>query len=200
MFRDMLSEEEVVLAAQSGCEPSMEFLVRRYRGLLWKQAKMYYGHGFDTDDLVQEGSMALVRAIQKFEPGFEATFYSYAQSAIRRAIMYFLRSHLRKGGGELPVEPHRFFNQPKYAYTQPMAIEEEKRPDVIQEALTDESFLSAFEKECLRLHLDGYPYVEIAERLAISEKGVDNALGRCRQKMRKRYKNHGYRLQNEELY
>lgn len=200
MFKNFKSEEEIVLAAQSGCKESMEFMVKLYMPFLHTQASQYYGIGFDTDDLVQEGSMALVRAIQKFEPDFDATFYAYAHSAIRRAILYFLRAYLRKGGGDLPVEPHRFFNQRKHAYVHPIVCEREAKSDLIQETLDDEEFLTKFEKECLKLYLAGRNYVEMAEALGITQKGVDNALGRVRQKMRKRYGSPGYRLQNQQFY
>ena len=51
------------------------------------------------------------------------------------------------------------------------------------------SLLSRSEHEVLRLYLRGQSYAQIAVQLDISQKSVDNALGRVRRKLRSALRN-----------
>ena len=192
---EALLDEEIVVLAQEGQEAAMEFLIRKYSPLIWKNAHLYARQNFDGDDLYQEGAMALVRAVQKYKEGTGATFYTYAMHAIRKSVMYTVRNWLQGGGGTtVPVEPSTFFNQAKHSYVQVLEIEEEREPDMVQEVL-EENLLTPLEKDCLKLFLKGHRYTAIAETLQVPVKKVGNALDRCRLKMRKRYGISGKNIQ-----
>jgi RNA polymerase sigma factor (sigma-70 family) len=49
-------------------------------------ANQYFTHHLSTDDLVQEGTTGLLRALDKFEFGFNVKFYTYAYFWIKQAI------------------------------------------------------------------------------------------------------------------
>lgn len=52
--------------------------------------------GLEIDDLIQEGRIALYRAIETFDPGRKAKFSTYAYNVIQRSIINVVIKHNRK--------------------------------------------------------------------------------------------------------
>jgi len=79
-LREALSEMD--LARQELAESNLRLVV-------WV-AKSFRGRGFDFIDLIQEGSLGLLRAIDRFDPAVGARFSTFAthwiQQGIRRAL------------------------------------------------------------------------------------------------------------------
>ena len=65
------------------------FVERNLRLVVWV-AKRFRGRGFDFIDLIQEGSLGLMRAVDRFDPAVGARFSTFAthwiQQGIRRAL------------------------------------------------------------------------------------------------------------------
>ena len=59
--------------------------------LVVKIAGEYVGHGINIDDLIGEGNVGLIRAVERFEPRFGTRFSTYAvhwiKQSIRRALV-----------------------------------------------------------------------------------------------------------------
>ncbi|MFH1807500.1 MAG: sigma-70 family RNA polymerase sigma factor [Pseudomonadota bacterium] len=71
-------------------------LVESHLGLVKRIARTYARRGGSYDDLIQEGSLALMRAAQTFEPERKVRFSTYAAFWIRSHMqrhMAWLRSH-----------------------------------------------------------------------------------------------------------
>lgn len=81
-------EEEIALArrAKAGDKKAMDKLVVSNLRFVVSIAKKYQGAGLSLIDLVQEGSMGLMTAVQKFEPERGYHFISYGVWWIRQAI------------------------------------------------------------------------------------------------------------------
>lgn len=83
-------EEEQTLArrAQNGDQAAKDELVLRNMGLVFKNAhsRKYQGKGVDLDDLVSEGTIGLMRAVNKFDPDRGIFFATYATWDIRDAM------------------------------------------------------------------------------------------------------------------
>jgi len=81
--------EELAVALQRGdCEASAELLAQN-QGLLTRWAKAIqeqYGLSNILDDLVQEGSIALLQASTKFDPTRDVKLMSFTGPAIRQAM------------------------------------------------------------------------------------------------------------------
>src|SRR3989442_3819215 len=80
-------------------------LVAASQGLVWSIARRYRNRGLELEDLVQEGNVGLLRAIERFEPGRDCRLSTYATWWIRQAILTALHESARPI--RLPVRAER---------------------------------------------------------------------------------------------
>ena len=66
--------------------PSVEIIARSIR-----KSKEFSKLPLDQDDMVQEGLIALTRAIQKYQPEKGIQFWTYAETVVRNAITDYIR-------------------------------------------------------------------------------------------------------------
>jgi len=67
--------------------------VEGHRGLVASIARRYRGRsGLSQDDLIQEGCLALCRAVERYEPGRGTRFSSYAVPVLQRAMAHAIRA------------------------------------------------------------------------------------------------------------
>lgn len=80
-------EEQRFHCAQSGCQACVNQLLLKHRKLVVTVVRrQWLGERSAFADLVQEGNIALWRAILGFDPGRGTAFSSYAWRAIERAV------------------------------------------------------------------------------------------------------------------
>jgi RNA polymerase primary sigma factor len=84
--RDIPKEEIAALPRDGGRWRAYECLVRHNQRLVWKIALGYQGRGLDAEDLVQHGTIGLMRAVRKFDATKGFKFSTYATWWIRQAI------------------------------------------------------------------------------------------------------------------
>ena len=80
-------EYELALKAQQGDKKAREKLINSNLRFVVTVAKKYQGQGLPLEDLINEGNIGLLTAIDKFEPDKGYHFISYAVWWIRQAIM-----------------------------------------------------------------------------------------------------------------
>ena len=89
--------EEIDLAKriERGDLEAKERMINSNLRLVVSQARRYQGHGLPMEDLVQEGMLGLIRAVEKFDwrKGFK--FSTYGTLWIRQAIQRGLQNHGR---------------------------------------------------------------------------------------------------------
>ena len=91
-----LTDEELVSFAKEKDERAVEELLNRYKKTIIAIARNYYLSGGDREDLVQEASFALYKAIETYEKKSNVLFKTYAITCAKNKIL----SEIKKSNTE----------------------------------------------------------------------------------------------------
>ena len=87
----MADNIELIEIAHAGDKKARDRLVEDNIGLVWSVVKRFSGRGIDMEDLFQIGCIGLLKAIDKFDTGFNVRFSTYAVPMISGELKRFLR-------------------------------------------------------------------------------------------------------------
>ena len=94
----MPDNERLCALAQAGDADARERLLENNLGFIRRMALEVYGKagesGLDVEDLVQEGCIGLLSAVDQYDAGKGASFLTYAAPAIRNAMTDCVRAAL----------------------------------------------------------------------------------------------------------
>ena len=129
-------QEEYMLAyswREHGDREAAHKLVTSHLRLVAKIARRYRGYGLPISDVISEGNVGLMQAVQRFKPEKGFRFATYAVWWIKAAIQeYILRSWSLVKMGTTANQQKLFFNLRK-AKSKISALEEgDLRPDQVQ--------------------------------------------------------------------
>lgn len=186
---------DVAVLAASGNVYAIEYIVNKFRDNIKSKAKLYYISGADSDDLIQEGMIGLIKAIRDYSPEKDTSFKTFAELCISRQIFTAVKAACCKK--HLPLNNYVSLykeigdadGSEHYLLDELDALPDEDPIDEIirQEELDGASKalcgrLSSFEMLVLSKYMEGKDYRQIAADLNKPPKSIDNALQRIKQK------------------
>lgn len=181
------SDEELLSRFRAGDDVAFETIAARYLGLISSAAKRYRGMSPDIDDgdLVQEGMIALLGACRSYHADGGMSFKNYSMLCIENRYISLLRhiSSLRSVPSQniISIEDEENSAVDPTTSTLPEIVETKEYIGSLYQILKDR--LSDLEYNVALLHLSGYSYRDIADKLNVSLKTIDNAQTRIRHKL-----------------
>ena len=198
-----MTDEQLISEMRGGDTEVMDYIMDKYKPMVRKKARAMYLLGGETEDLIQEGMIGLIKAVRDYDLSAGNSFSSFAQLCVSRQMYSAIEASKRKK--HIPLNSyvslyedsgirHDGKNLPlidtigNEKETDPAALYFSREyTEIFIEQLKGK--LSPMENHVLYLHLMGTDYRKIAEILEKSPKSIDNAIQRIRSKAEKMIKN-----------
>ena len=149
-------------------------IVKDHEGRIRAVAKTVVRPGVEIDDLVQEGRIALLRALERFDPSRGASLWTYARRLVKSSMRDYVEKERKHFDGRVDEcdEGDAFEGVDETTPEDGLLTAEAKRQLVIAVmSLSDD------EREILVMHFDeDQSYRAIAPQLKISIGSVHNAI------------------------
>ena len=197
--KDSIQERDLELFRRSnaGDKEATAELLRLYKNLVRSVAQPFFLQGGEKDDLLQEGMIGLLQAIQQYDPEQKTKFRYFARLVIQRSMLDAVRSASRRR--------HEPLNRSVSLETE-ITDQDSDSQILLADTLQDdapapdqkvisaeelEAFLAFMQDNLSTLELEvvsglqlGLTYREIARELGRSTKSIDNAIQRLRAKLK----------------
>lgn len=190
-----LTDEELITLLREGEAAVWEFILDKYKNLVRSKAKSMYILGAEPEDLIQEGMIGLFKAIRDYDPGRDASFFTFADLCVSRQVYTAVTSSGRKK--HMPLNTYVSLSSEddgeegtnlkegadlSESNPETLFIEKENVENIEKLIETE---LSTSERQAFELYLTGMTYTEIAKVLGKDDKSTDNALQRAKNKLKK---------------
>ena len=87
MYSDLSDNELLELINKEKNNDAMETLIKRFGPLVTRQSRSLYIIGADEEDLIQEGMIGLVKAVNDYKADKGASFKTFAFMCVRRQML-----------------------------------------------------------------------------------------------------------------
>ena len=189
-----MGDEEIITLIKSDNKEALDYLLNKYKELVYMKVSKYFIIGAEKDDIFQEGMIRLYKAIQSFKEDKHNQFKTFANMCIERQLITAIKTSNRQK--HMPLNSYLSLNMSAYDDEDDKTLLDILNNKTVEDPLetitkkeyykrvedTIDKSLSDFEKQVLRKFLKGDSYVKIAEELSSPVKSVDNAIQRIRKK------------------
>lgn len=183
------SDETLVKMAKENNKEATDTLLLRYTEIVKRLAGSYFLIGGETDDLVQEGLLGVLDAIDSYDNTKNDRFYPFAKLCINRKMIKAINSSQTQKNSPL----NSYVSLDNEEGINDYLIDEFMDPErLLMDKENEEiarnmilKLLSPFERKVFSQMLLGYDYVQIADLLNKPVKSIDNAIQRIKLKVKK---------------
>lgn len=188
------SDKEISMleAARSGNEEALNLIIQHYEPEVRMIACKYFLPRADYDDLIQEGRIAIYKAVLSYDTNLDIPFLHFLRMVIKRKLIDSLRKYTR--------QKHINLND---AYSLNNVISDTEETSFISLLTTAEdpatmviandeaeSMIHGLNKNLSNLErlvfehyfIQGFKQREVSERLGLPPKSLDNAIQRIKRK------------------
>lgn len=179
-----LDDNTLARLSKNGDDNAFNELAMRYLNTINFIARKYSAEGYEQNDFVQEGLLALLYACRTFDENGSSGFKNYMSVVVERRFI----SIIRKNSTQKAVPKSALVQLDDLGDTLEDLSQTPEELLMCREHLQMvldklKNVLSKTEFEVVMLYGNGLGYKEIAKKLSISEKSADNALQRARRKI-----------------
>ncbi len=194
---ETMQDEEIIALIKSNNKEALDYLLNKYKELVYMKVSKYFIVGAEKEDIFQEGMIGLYKAIQNYKGNKHNSFKTFANLCIERQLITAIKTSNRQK--HMPLNSYLSLNMSTYDEDDDktlLDILNNKTAEDPLETITKKEYyenvensidktLSDFEKKVLKKFIKGDSYVKIAEELSSPVKSVDNAIQRIRKKATK---------------
>lgn len=87
---------EKILLAKTGDKKAMEEVIKSYTPFVVKSARCTFVKGYDIEDLIQIGQVAIIKAVNMFDVTKSSAFTGYVTNAIARSFYGLIRDNIKE--------------------------------------------------------------------------------------------------------
>lgn len=178
---ETLTDEEIVKLSRDGDLMAEEYMLKKYAPMVRSEIRLLYLAGADSDDLMQEGMIGLIKAIREYDSKAGALFKTFATICVRNQVKTSITAASRKKHSMLN-NAISLEGQTEYASDnlEDAILEEESKKEMYD---IIDKVLSNYEKKVVELYLTGLSYADMANELDKPVKSINNALIRIKKKL-----------------
>ncbi|MGM9572450.1 MAG: sigma-70 family RNA polymerase sigma factor [bacterium] len=161
------------LYKNEGSVQARQDLIRSYLPLVFKLAKVFHLPSPLQLELVQEGTIGLIEAVENFDPAREVHFSIYARFRIRGRMLNFLAA--AQSGASISLDQPIGAAEEQLTWAETVAADEPEPEEQVEEKLITERVLQTVErlpekeqKIIQEVYLGQGEIKQVAEKLEIS--------------------------------
>ncbi|TGE32450.1 sigma-70 family RNA polymerase sigma factor [Desulfosporosinus sp. Sb-LF] len=188
-----LDKEATMLeAARSGNEEALNEIIQHYEPEVRMIASKYFLPRADYDDLIQEGRIAIYRAVLSYDEKLDIPFLHFLRMVVKRKLIDCLRKYTRQKHVNLneayslnnvisELEERSFLELlPNAEDPALMVIANDEAHSMIQGL--NQKFSSLERRVFEHYFIQGFKQREVSKHLGLHPKSLDNAIQRIRHK------------------
>ncbi len=168
-----INDNELLYLISEGSEEALEIMFKKYEPLIKAKIHKYQINSLESEDYIQEGRLALLKAIKTYDTSSQKTFNKFFDLILTNHFIDILRKNKKYDKVSLVLEED-------IVDETPMKIDDLEDIDFSKLDLSD------LEKKVYHLRfLENYKVSYICQKLQINEKTVYNTIQRIRKKIKK---------------
>lgn len=189
-YKNINDYELVYRIRENSDSDATNLIIKKYEPIICSCAKKYISflgrYGVEMDDLIQEGRIAVLKAIKGYEENKTVIFYTYVSICIERSLITYFRSLMRKKNSPLnySITEDYLYNLSDDSYNlSNYVINNLEEKNILLWVKEKFDFLDS---NIFELRYNGFSYKEIGMLLDVSTSFVDSRLCKIRKTLQRK--------------